>query len=73
MAREFGLDPTVCALSGGEDYELLFTISQNDFEKLQGVLLVSVIGHMTDTAEGIVMIDKSGGQHDMKAQGWKSF
>jgi hypothetical protein len=37
------------------------------------VLLVSVIGHMTDTAEGIVMIDKSGGQHDMKAQGWKSF
>jgi len=73
MAREFGLDPTVCALSGGEDYELLFTISQNDFEKLQGVLLVSVIGHMTDAAEGVVMIDKSGGQHDMKAQGWKSF
>lgn len=73
MAREFGLDPTVCALSGGEDYELLFTISQNDFEKLQGVLLVSVIGHMTDAAEGIVMIDKSGGQHDLKAQGWKSF
>jgi thiamine-monophosphate kinase len=73
MAREFGLDPTVCALSGGEDYELLFTISQSDFEKLQGVLLVSVIGHMTDADEGIVMIDKSGGQHDMKAQGWKSF
>jgi thiamine-monophosphate kinase len=73
MAREFGLDPTVCALSGGEDYELLFTIAQSDFEKLQGALMVTVIGHMTDAAAGVVMIDKSGGQHDLKAQGWKSF
>jgi thiamine-monophosphate kinase len=73
MAREFGLDPTVCALSGGEDYELLFTIAQSDFEKLQGVLMVTIIGHMTEAAAGVVMIDKSGGQHDLKAQGWKSF
>lgn len=73
LAREFGLDPTVCALSGGEDYELLFTIKQDDFEKVKNSVLLSVIGHMTDQSEGCVMIDKSGGQHELKAQGWNSF
>ncbi|MFM2284567.1 MAG: hypothetical protein RLZZ543_64 [Bacteroidota bacterium] len=73
MAREFALDPTVCALSGGEDYELLFTIKQDDFEKIKGNMLVSIIGHMTDADEGIRMIDKSGGVHELKAQGWNSF
>jgi thiamine-monophosphate kinase len=73
MAREFELDPTVCALSGGEDYELLFTIKQEDFEKVKGNMLVSIIGHMTDSDEGIRMIDKSGGVHELKAQGWNSF
>ncbi len=73
MAREFALDPTVCALSGGEDYELLFTIKQEDFEKVKGNMLVSIIGHMTDADEGIRMIDKSGGVHELKAQGWNSF
>jgi thiamine-monophosphate kinase len=48
MAREFNLDPTVCALSGGEDYELLFTIEQRDYEKIKGSPLLSVIGHITD-------------------------
>jgi len=73
MAREFGLDPTVCALSGGEDYELLFTIRQEDYEKIKGNLLLTVVGHMTDPAEGTMLIDKSGGQHELKAQGWNSF
>ncbi|MCB0820218.1 MAG: thiamine-phosphate kinase [Bacteroidetes bacterium] len=73
LAREFGLDPTVCALSGGEDYELLFTVSQNDYDKLKNSVLLTIIGHMTDESEGCVMIDKSGGVHDLKAQGWKSF
>lgn len=73
LAREFAIDPTVCALSGGEDYELLFTVSQNDFEKVKGSMLLSIIGHMTDVAEGKMLIDKSGGAHDLKAQGWKSF
>ena len=47
-AREFNLDPTVCALNGGEDYELLFTIDQKDYEKLREHLDISIIGHMTD-------------------------
>jgi len=73
MAREFNLDPTVCALSGGEDYELLFTIAQSDYEKIKGSALLSVIGHMTDATEGTNLIDKSGGLHDLTAQGWNSF
>lgn len=73
MAREFELDPTVCALSGGEDYELLFTVKQDDFEKIKGSMLLSIIGHMTDADEGAVLIDKSGGVHPLSAQGWNSF
>jgi thiamine-monophosphate kinase len=73
MAREFGLDPTVCALSGGEDYELLFTIKQEDFEKVKGSMLLTVIGHITEPSDGAFLIDKSGGQHALKAQGWKAF
>lgn len=73
VAREFGLDPTVCALSGGEDYELLFTIRQDDYEKIKGSMLITVVGHMTDPSEGAKMVDKSGGVHELKAQGWNSF
>ena len=69
-AREFGLDPTVCALSGGEDYELLFTIVQSDYEKIREHLDVSIIGHITDAASGVNLIDKSGNVVKMKAQGW---
>src|SRR5690606_795123 len=73
IARDFGIDPTVCALSGGEDYELLFTIAQADYEKLKGHLLVTVIGHMTDAGEGMMLVDKSGGLHPLSAQGWDAF
>lgn len=73
LAREFGIDPTVCALSGGEDYELLFTIRQADYEKVKNSVLLTVIGHMCDASEGKTMIDKSGGVHNLLAQGWNSF
>jgi thiamine-monophosphate kinase len=69
-AREFHLDPTVCALNGGEDYELLFTINQKDYEKLREHLDISIIGHMTDVASGTNLIDKSGNVVKLTAQGW---
>lgn len=72
-ARQFGLDPTVCALSGGEDYELLFTIKQSDYEKVKNSPDISIIGHITDAASGCQLISKSGNQHEIKAQGWNAF
>src|SRR5205814_4554515 len=69
-AREFNLDPTVCALSGGEDYELLFTIAQSDYEKIRSTMDVSIIGHITDKNSGVNLIDKSGHSMKMVAQGW---
>jgi thiamine-monophosphate kinase len=72
-AREFGLDPTVCALNGGEDYELLFTINQSDYEKIRMDLDVSIIGHITDKASGTNLVDKSNNVVKLQAQGWKAF
>ena len=72
-AREFGIDPTVCALNGGEDYELLFTISQHDFETIKNNPDISIIGHITEPAAGCQLISKSGKVHEIKAQGWNAF
>lgn len=72
-ARSFNLDPTVCALSGGEDYELLFTIKQSDFDKIKNNPDISVIGHMVQSSEGAQLISKSGNQHNITAQGWNAF
>ncbi|WP_026897409.1 thiamine-phosphate kinase [Daejeonella oryzae] len=71
-ARDFGIDPTVCALNGGEDYELLFTVDQKDFEKIKNNPDISIIGHMTEPASGAHLISKSGIVHPIKAQGWNS-
>lgn len=73
MAREFDLDPTLTALSGGEDYELLFTVSQADFDKVKSQPDITIIGYVTEASEGINMISKSGNKHTLKAQGWKAF
>jgi thiamine-monophosphate kinase len=72
-AIDFGLDPTVAMLNGGEDYELLFTISQTDYEKIKGTMEISIIGHAVAHQEGIHMISKSNIKHKLSAQGWKSF
>ncbi len=69
-AREFNLDPTVCALSGGEDYELLFTIRQEDYETLRPSTDISIIGHMKDKASGANLIDRNGSSFPLRAQGW---
>jgi thiamine-monophosphate kinase len=69
-AKEFNLDHTMCALNGGEDYELLFTIKQKDFEKIKGNPNFSIIGHITDENSGCRMITKGGENIELKAQGW---
>jgi len=73
FARELDLDPTLCALSGGEDYELLFTMKQSDFEKISTHPDFSIIGHVTEKNAGMNLITKSGNKHELKAQGWKAF
>lgn len=73
MAREFNLDPTMCALSGGEDYELLFTIDQADFPKVKANPDITVIGHLTHSKEGVNLISKAGTSIPLTAQGWDSF
>lgn len=69
-AFKFEIDPTACALSGGEDYELLFTIHQSDYEKIVLSEEISVIGYMTDAAEGAKIITKGNSTFPITAQGW---
>lgn len=69
-AYKFEIDPTACALSGGEDYELLFTIPQSDYDKLVLNKEISVVGYMTEPEEGASIITKGGGKHAITAQGW---
>jgi len=72
-AFKFELDPTACALSGGEDYELLFTVSQQDYDKLVLNEQISVIGYMTEAEKGSKIITKGGNTFDITAQGWNAF
>lgn len=72
-AFKFEIDPTACALSGGEDYELIFTIAQADHEKLVLNEQISVIGYMTGVEEGTHIITKGGNKHALTAQGWNAF
>jgi thiamine-monophosphate kinase len=72
-AYKFELDPTACALSGGEDYELLFTIRPEDYDKLVLNENISVIGYMTDPEEGAKILTKGGNKFDITAQGWNAF
>jgi thiamine-monophosphate kinase len=72
-AYKFHLDPTACALSGGEDYELLFTVSQQDYDKIVLTEEISVIGYITDKEAGANIITKGGNTHPITAQGWNAF
>jgi thiamine-monophosphate kinase len=69
-AFKFELDPTACALSGGEDYELLCTIPQSEYDKLVLNEQISVVGYMTEPEQGAHIITKGGSKHAITAQGW---
>jgi thiamine-monophosphate kinase len=72
-AFKFEMDPTACALSGGEDYELLFTISQKEYDKILLNEQISVIGYMEEPEKGKKIITKGGNTFDIIAQGWNAF
>ena len=69
-AFKFEIDPTACALSGGEDYELLFTIPQSEYDKLVLNEQISVIGYMTEAEAGSHIITKGGSKYPITSQGW---
>ena len=69
-AFKFEIDPTACALSGGEDYELLFTIPQSEYDKLVLNEQISVVGYMTNVEDGAHIITKGGSKHTITSQGW---
>ncbi len=73
QALEFHLDPITCALNGGEDYELLFTISPNDVEKVRYLPDIFIMGEIVDARDGVRLHTKGGNIHALKAQGWRHF
>ncbi len=73
LAVKLNLDPTTCALNGGEDYELLFTISPEDESKIEGEGAFAVVGVVTARENGCMLKTKAGNLFALKAQGWKHF
>ena len=70
--EEFKMDSTTVALSGGEDYELLFTIALDDFDKIKANPNFTVIGHITDQNEGMALITRANQKVELTAQGWNA-
>jgi len=68
--EEFELDSTTVILNGGEDYELLFTVDQNDFKKIKANPHLTIIGHMAEQSEGIHLISRMNTKIPIKARGW---
>jgi thiamine-monophosphate kinase len=73
VCEEFNVDSTTIALSGGEDYELLFTLKQDDYDKIKGNPNMTVIGHMTEKSAGSCLVTRGEEVIPLKAQGWKAF
>jgi thiamine-monophosphate kinase len=72
-AAEFKLDTNTAVLNGGEDYELLFTISQEDFEKVKNHPDIHFIGYINEKDNGLNLVTNNGNAIQLKAQGWQHF
>ena len=70
MAEEMNMNVTTCALNGGEDYELLFTVPIGDYEKIQALDDVKMIGHITKESLGQILVTRDDQEFELKAQGW---
>ena len=70
MAEELNMNVTTCALNGGEDYELLFTVPIGDHEKIQNMEDVKLIGHITNQSLGHILVTRDDQEFELKAQGW---
>ena len=70
MAEEMNMNVTTCALNGGEDYELLFTVPIGDHEKIQQMDGVKMIGHITRPELGQMLVTRDNQEFKLKAQGW---
>ncbi len=73
MALKFQLDPVTCALNGGEDYELLFTIAPQDVDKIRFLPDIYIAGEIVEAKDGIKLHTKGGNIHELQAQGWTHF
>ena len=70
MAEELNMNVTTCAMNGGEDYELLFTVPIGDYEKMEEMEGVKVIGHITKSQLGAMLVTRDGSEFEITAQGW---
>ena len=70
MAEELNMNVTTCALNGGEDYELVFTVPIGDREKVEAIDDVKLIGYITDQKYGHILVSRDGQEFELKAQGW---
>ena len=70
MAEELNMNVTTCALNGGEDYELLFTVPIGDHEKISNMQNVKIIGHITKPELGMQLVTRDNNEFELKAQGW---
>ena len=73
VCEEFNLDITTIALSGGEDYELLFTIDEKDIEKIRYMPDVFIIGEITEAIDGLKLHTTGGNIYELTGQGWQHF
>ena len=69
-AEQFNLNVSTCALNGGEDYELLFTVKLTDYEKVKEMDDIRIVGHITKADTGLILVTRDGQELSLKAQGW---